>query len=136
MRLIHLLFLQITDCFAVPHMEKADEVYVAINKDYHKSMYGFHRRINRKEVIVGWYTTVPEGSLLTDNSSLIHEFYSHECRDPIHLVVDASLTGDGINIRAFIGEAVFVGDNALANMFQEISVELAMTDAEVFEGRL
>lgn len=112
-------------------MEKADEVYVAINKDYHKSMYLFHKRINRKEEIVGWYTTVPDGPLLTDNSSLIHEFYSHECRKPIHLVIDASLSTDGIDIRAFISEAMFVGSNALANMFQEIRVELAMTDAEV-----
>jgi hypothetical protein len=44
-------------------LEKSDEVYVAINKDYHKSMHAFHRRIHRKELIVGWYTTaLPEGN--------------------------------------------------------------------------
>ncbi|CAE7710053.1 TIF3F1, partial [Symbiodinium microadriaticum] len=122
--------INVTDCFAVPHMERNDEVYVAINKDYHKSMYAMHKRINRKELIIGWYTTVPEGSLLTDNSSLIHEFYSHECSDPVHLVVDASLTESDINIRAFISKAMVVGENALANMFQEVHVELCLSPAE------
>ena len=56
---------QVSDSFGVPHLEKSDEVYVAINKDYHKSMYSFHRRIHRKELIVGWYTTaLPEGNAL------------------------------------------------------------------------
>jgi hypothetical protein len=30
---------------------------VGINRDYFKLMYNFHRRINKKEKIVGWYTT-------------------------------------------------------------------------------
>jgi hypothetical protein len=43
-------------------LEKSDEVYVAINKDYHKSMYAFHRRTQRKELIVGWFSSaLPEG---------------------------------------------------------------------------
>jgi hypothetical protein len=41
----------------VPYSEKVDEFYVAINQEYHKTMYAFHQRNNKKEVIVGWYTT-------------------------------------------------------------------------------
>jgi hypothetical protein len=87
--------IEITECFGVPHMEKKDELFVAINKDYHKTMYNFHRRINRKEKIVGWYTTTSaEGALINDNSSLIHDFYSQECDHPVHIVVDTTLAGN------------------------------------------
>lgn len=87
--------IEITECFGVPHMEKKDELFVAINKDYHKTMYNFHRRINRKEKIVGWYTTTSaEGALINDNSSLIHDFYSQECENPVHIVVDTTLAGN------------------------------------------
>ena len=87
--------IEITECFGVPHMEKKDELFVAINKDYHKTMYNFHRRINRKEKIVGWYTTTSaEGALINDNSSLIHDFYSQECEHPVHIVVDTTLAGN------------------------------------------
>ena len=41
-------FSQVSDCFAVPHKERNDEVTVEINQEYHKSMYSFHRRNNKK----------------------------------------------------------------------------------------
>lgn len=125
-------FIDVTDCFTVPHIEKTDEIFVAINKDYHKAMYTAHKRINRKEMIIGWYsTTFPQGPFVVDNSSLIHEFYSHECRDPIHLVVDTNLTGDNINVRAFVSEPMVIGEYALANMFQEVRVEVCLSESEI-----
>ena len=85
---------QITDCFGVPHQEKIDELYVAVNTEYHRSMYKFHNRIYRRDAIVGWYTTTtPSGAQIVDNSSLIHDFYRGECADPVHLVVDTTLSG-------------------------------------------
>lgn len=95
-------------------------------------MYGFHQRINRKEIIVGWYaTTVPNGPLILDTTSLIHEFYSLESKNPIHLVVDTNLTGPQFNIRGFISQPMVIGGQPLANMFQEIKVEVSLSEAEV-----
>ena len=122
---------EVTEAFGVPHMEKRDELFVAINKDYHKQMFAFHRRINRKERIVGWYTTTsPEGALINDNSSLIHDFYSAECENPIHLVVDTALAGDTMSVRGFTSSPLALGDLSLANMFREMQVDLTVTDAE------
>ena len=43
------------------------------------------------------------GSLVIDNSSLIHDFYANECQttSPIHLVVDTSLPAgaDAMNVK-------------------------------------
>jgi translation initiation factor 3 subunit F len=122
----------VTDSFGVPYVERTGELYVAINTEYHNNMYNFHRRINKKEHIIGWYaTTAANGALVVDNSSLINEFYAGECNDPIHLVVDTTLVSDKINIRGFVSRPLSVGDKPLANMFHEIKVEIIMSDAEV-----
>ena len=112
-------------------MEKFDEAYVAINKDYHKTMCDFQRRVNKKEEIVGWYsTTLPNGAWIVDNSSLIHDFYSNECSNPIHLVLDTSLRGHSMGVRAFVSRPMIVGDHAFANMFDELRVEVVLSEGE------
>jgi translation initiation factor 3 subunit F len=94
-------------------------------------MYSFHRRINKKEKIVGWYTTTTaEGVLLNDNSSLIQNFYSSECENPVHLVVDTTLAGEDIGVRGFMSQSMILGDSNLANKFLEIKVDLEVTDSE------
>lgn len=49
------------------------------------------------------YLFLSIGSLVIDNSSLIHDFYADECQttSPIHLVVDTSLPtdADAINVK-------------------------------------
>lgn len=123
---------EISDCFGVPYQERTGELFVAINTEYHANMYSCHRRINKKEYIVGWYaTTAIDGALIVDNTSLINDFYSGECCDPIHLVVDTTLAGDKINIRGFVSQPIKVDDISFANMFQEVKVELLMTDSEI-----
>ena len=94
-------------------------------------MYNFHRRINKKEKIVGWYTTTTaEGVLLNDNSSLIQNFYSSECENPVHLVVDTTLAGEDMGVRGFMSQSMILGESNLANKFLEIKVDLEVTDSE------
>ena len=88
--------MEVTKCFAGPHVECGDEV--AIGKDFNKQMLALHVRANPKEVVVGWYASAALGEdgaktdLIADMSSLIHEFYAGELDegDPIHLVVDTT----------------------------------------------
>jgi len=104
---------------------------VGINRDYFKLMYNFHRRINKKEKIVGWYTTTTaEGALINDNSSLIQDFYSSECENSVHLVVDTTLAGEDMGVRGFMSQNMVLGDSNLANKFLEIKVDLEVTDSE------
>lgn len=120
-----------SECFAVPYTEKEDELYVAISKEYHTAMYAFHQRNNKKEVIVGWYsTTTNNGEFIIDNSSLIHEFYSGECDSPVHLVVDTTLMGDTIGARGFVSKGMGFGDHMVANTFQEVKVDVELNESE------
>lgn len=123
---------EVTDAYAVPHSEKPDEQYVAINKDYHKSMLSARRMINRREVIVGWWSTSsPDGRAIIDNSSLIHDFYMKECADPVHLVLDTTLTGDSLEVRAFVSAPMSAGPYTFANVFHEVRADIELAPHEL-----
>ena len=104
---------ELTNCFSVPHAERGDEV--AIGKDFNKTMLALHMRTNRKETVVGWYASAAAGGnnapdLITDTSSLIHEFYAGETEegDCIHLVVDTRLREDKLVVRALRAFAKYI----------------------------
>jgi translation initiation factor 3 subunit F len=104
-----------------------------MNAEYHKQMYNAHRRINKKEEIVGWYsTTAPNGACITNTSSVINTFYTKQCDDetPVHLVVDSTLTGDTMSVRGFVAKPIELGDATYADMFEEAKVEMVMSPAE------
>lgn len=146
---------EITNCFAVPHAERGDEV--AIGKDFNRQMLALHLRANKRESVVGWYATAlpeeDEGNeeetkdggkgkkkmtsspksyrCIADTSSLIHEFYAGECDDdPIHLVIDTSLIDDSLALRAYRSTPVQVKGEPLANMFHEIRLGMTCSGTE------
>lgn len=148
----------ITNCFAVPHAERGDEV--AIGKDFNRQMLSLclsHIGASKHESVVGWYgTALPEGGnedmeaeveegeksfvTITDTSSLIHDFYAGECEDPIHLVVDTSMSkaSAGVPMKAYRSVPLTVKGMALANVFHEvrcsISTGKSSSDNEQVEG--
>jgi translation initiation factor 3 subunit F len=153
---------EVTNCFAVPHAERGDEV--AIGKDFNKRMLSLYLRSNRRETVVGWYASTAAASvdssnntanggsvvastdLVTDTSSLIHEFYAGECGsagsgdvgsghhgggdDPVHLVIDTRLVTDQISIRAYKSTPIIVQGEPLGNLFHELRLDLQSTEPE------
>jgi translation initiation factor 3 subunit F len=121
----------ITECFVVPFNESPEDHVLTINAVYFKIMYACHRRNQRKEVLVGWFSTsMPTGALLADNSSLAHAWFSSEVANPVHIVVDTTLLGDAISVRGFVARDNTVGGESLSNSFQEIAVKVDASDAE------
>lgn len=115
----------VRNSYAVPHNESSDQV--ALDVDYHHNMLVSHQKVNPKEVIVGWYST---GFGVSGGSALIHEFYSREAANPIHLIVDTTFRNGEATIKAFISHNLSLGDQSLAAQFQEIPAELRMSEAE------
>jgi translation initiation factor 3 subunit F len=112
----------VTASFPLPHAEDdggGDDDTVAVDTDYHKNMYELHRRVNPTEEQVGWYATGTE----TDRKSvIIHEFYGRECASPVHLLVDADLSHDRLDVNAFVSTAYKIGDLALSSEFRPVPV--------------
>lgn len=67
---------------------------------------------------------------VSGGSSLIHEFYSREVQNPIHLTVDTSFTNGEASIKAYVSVALTLGDRQLAAHFQEIPLDLRLLEAE------
>lgn len=124
---------EVMDCFGIPHEEGEDDAgyRVKFKENYHKNMFNFHTRITRSEQVVGWYSTSsPDGTLFNDHSTLIDGAYRNECANPVHLVVDTTLQGDSMGIRAFVCQDMVVQGQQLAKMFHEVKVELVFTRGE------
>ncbi|XP_055833924.1 eukaryotic translation initiation factor 3 subunit F-like [Solanum dulcamara] len=115
----------IRNSYAVPHSESQDQV--ALDIDYHHNMLSSHQKVNPKEVIVGWFST---GFGVTGGSALIHEFFSRETTNPIHLTVDTGFTNGEASIKGFVSVHLSIGDQQLAAQFQEIPLDLRMVEAE------
>lgn len=67
---------------------------------------------------------------VTGGSALIHEFYSREANNPIHLTVDTEFRTGNAAIKAFVSISLSLGDQQLAAQFQEIPLDLRMVEAE------
>ncbi|KAI3757866.1 hypothetical protein L6452_05409 [Arctium lappa] len=115
----------IRNSYAVPHNESSDQV--ALDIDYHHNMLSSHLKVNPKEVIVGWFST---GFGVTGGSALIHEFYSREVMNPVHLTVDTGFTSGEASIKAFVSINLSLGDQQLAAQFQQVPLDLRMLEAE------
>ncbi|KAL6545177.1 Eukaryotic translation initiation factor 3 subunit F [Orobanche hederae] len=114
----------IRNSYAVPHNESSDQV--ALDIDYHRNMLSSQQKVNPKEVIVGWFST----GGVTAGSALIHEFYSREVTNPVHLIVDTEFRSGNAAIKAFVSINLSLGDQQLAAQFQEIPLDLRMVEAE------
>lgn len=122
------VLVEVTNAFAVPHAERGEEV--AIGKDFNKTMWALQQSTKQREVIVGWYSSSP---LLSDTSSLIHDFYSTETENgtPVHLVVDCRLVEeDAVTMRAFHSTPIVVQGEVLGNLFHELPLSLRSNEPE------
>lgn len=115
----------IRNSYVVPHNEFSDQV--ALDIEYHHTMLKSHLKVNPQEVIVGWFST---GLGVTGGSALIHEFYSREVSNPVHLTVDTGFNNGEGTIKAYVSVNLSLGDRPLAAQFQEIPVDLRMIEAE------
>ncbi|KAG8690346.1 hypothetical protein FRC08_010558 [Ceratobasidium sp. 394] len=79
---------EVKSSFAVIHNETDEQV--ALDMDYHRTMYDLHQKVNPKEVIIGWYST---GTDLNTYSALIQNFYSQETApyQAVHVVLDTGI---------------------------------------------
>lgn len=67
---------------------------------------------------------------VTGGSALIHEFYSREVPNPVHLTVDTGFSNGEGTIKACVSVNLSLGDRPLAAQFQEIPFDLRMVEAE------
>ncbi|RWS29832.1 eukaryotic translation initiation factor 3 subunit F-like protein [Leptotrombidium deliense] len=117
---------EMSNCFVVQHREANKEV--AIDIEVAKDLYELHKRVNSNETIVGWFAT--GGGEVNEYSVLIHDYYSRETSNPIHLTVDPAKSG--ISIKAYVSTPFGVPNKITGTMFSPITnVQVAGYDTEM-----
>ncbi|EIN10505.1 Mov34-domain-containing protein [Punctularia strigosozonata HHB-11173 SS5] len=120
--------IEIRSSFAVLHSETAEQV--AVDMEYHQTMYDLHHKVHPKETIVGWYST---GSNLNTYSALIQNFYTQETtpHQAIHLALNTGTEEDTQpGVQAYISSPVGVQPKPENCVFVPVPCELRFTPAE------
>jgi len=103
--------IEISNSFVVQHREANNEV--AIDIEVAKELFELHRKVNPNETIVGWFAT--GGGEVNEYSVVIHDYYSRETSNPIHLTVDPSERG--LNVKAYVSTPFGVPGKNTGTMF-------------------
>ncbi|XP_022377571.1 eukaryotic translation initiation factor 3 subunit F isoform X2 [Enhydra lutris kenyoni] len=98
-----------------------------VDKHSVENMYELHKKVSPNELILGWYAT---GHDITEHSVLIHEYYSREAPNPIHLTVDTSLQNGRMSIKAYVSTLMGVPGRTMGVMFTPLTVKYAYYDTE------
>ncbi|KAG8739369.1 hypothetical protein FRC10_005688 [Ceratobasidium sp. 414] len=121
--------IEVKSSFAVIHNETDEQV--ALDMDYHRTMYDLHQKVNPKEVIVGWYST---GTDLNTYSALIQNFYSQETApyQAVHVVLDTGVR-EGVKqgVKAYVSSPVGVHPKPENCVFLPVPCELRLHEAEM-----
>jgi len=125
---------EIKNCFPVPHNVVEEQVQgetnyqVAVDMEFHRTMYELHRKVSTREVIVGWYST---GNSITPHSALIHDLYGREVGMPVHLCMDTKINEAGkMEMKSYTSVPVQLGRKQLGSRFVEVGCKLLVSDAE------
>jgi translation initiation factor 3 subunit F len=104
-----------------------DDGNTVIDTSYRNKMYDLHRRVNRKETIVGWYST---RTTLDRDSTTIHQSYQKFTSDAVLMTVDTMLENFKMGIQAFTAQTFSVADSSVLVRFEDAKIELAAYAAE------
>lgn len=116
----------IRNCFCVPHIETHEEV--AFDKEYASSMLDLYLTASPGESVVGWYATSND---VTSHSTLIHEYYSIECANPVHLTVDTQLKSGSMGMKAYVSSPMGVPGGTMGLVFTPIPLEIKCYEPEM-----
>ncbi len=127
--------IEVEECFAIPLEESESDV--SIGSDYLKKVITLSKLSYPDLEVVGWFTTTSEGdnntldNIITTKSCMIHETFSDETPNPIHVIVDTSSKQQRKDIvRAFTISTMELNGKLLAAEFRPVNVELVSSEAE------
>ncbi|BET01273.1 unnamed protein product [Nesidiocoris tenuis] len=117
---------EVTNCFCVPHKEYADLVEAELN--YALDFFDMNYKVNKMESIVGWWAT---GNEVTNHSNVIHDYYSRECPNPVHMTLDTTLQGNHMGVCAYLNVPLGVPGIKSGTMFTPVAVEIITYEPEI-----
>ncbi len=118
--------INIANSFAVPFDE---DKHFYLDHDYVMNMFRMFRKVNAKELIVGWYHTGPQ---LHSNDLEIHQWMQHICGNGVLCIIQPFLDHP-IDAYTLVDNAQFqhISSSIVSEQAEEIGVEHLLRD--IFE---
>eukprot|EP00948_MAST-09A_sp_MAST-9A-sp1_P004029 g4029.t1 len=125
----------VSDCYAVPHYVQEDGGNTLIGSEYSREMFHLQQiaSVDKREKIVGWYSTNPDGECVTSSTVIFHEFYgkSSSIANPVHLVIDTSLVNNRLLTKCFVSKRVQIKNKPIPfAQFQQLKMTIVAPEAE------
>lgn len=117
---------EVTNCYCVPHKEYVEMVEAELA--YAADLFETNLKVNKQETIVGWWAS---GNEVTNHSSTIHDYYSRECPNPVHITLDTTLQGSHMGIKAYLAVQFGVPGCRQGNVFTPVPVEIVTYEPEI-----
>eukprot|EP01080_Neovahlkampfia_damariscottae_P009619 gene9619-1823_t len=90
----------ITNSFAAPFEEDPSDPSIwFLDQNFLENMFNMFRKVNAKEVIVGWYSTGPK---IRQSDIDVHQTFTKYLTHPVYVVVDVEPKQVGIPTEAYI----------------------------------
>jgi len=117
----------IASSFPVPHVENEDQV--VLDLEYHKQMMDLHKKVNSSLQVVGWYST---GDTISYVSSLMHEVYQSQIKEPLLLTVDVNVREfNRLAVKGYVGRSFKIGHRApFMARFESVNVDVFAYEGE------
>mmetsp|Transcript_3936 Transcript_3936/g.4429 ORF Transcript_3936/g.4429 Transcript_3936/m.4429 type:complete len:321 (-) Transcript_3936:742-1704(-) len=122
--------IDVTNCYALPFEEddKDPEIWF-LDHSYHEMMFSMFKKINAKELVVGWYSTGPK---LRESDLDIHALVSNYNPNPVLVIVDVQPKELGVPTKAYvcIDDVSESGTEENQKTFQHLACEIGAFEAE------
>lgn len=122
--------IDVTNSYAVPFEEDEKDLTIwFLDHSYHENMFSMFKKINAKEVVVGWYSTGPK---LREADLDIHDLVSNYNPNPVLVIVDVQPKELGIPTKAYsvIDEVREDGTQKNQKTFVHVTSEIGAYEAE------
>jgi len=125
----------VSDCYAVPHYVQEGGGNALIGSEYSREMFQLQQiaSIDKREKIIGWYATTPDGECISTSTVIFHEFYgqSSSIANPLHMVVDTSLVNNRLITKCFVSKRVQIKSKPIPfAQFQQLQMKVIAPLAE------
>jgi 26S proteasome regulatory subunit N8 len=123
----------VTNSFAVPFEEDARNPAIwYLDHNYLETMYRMYKKVNAREIIVGFYSTGPK---IKENDIKIDELVRAYCAQPVFVIIDVRPENDAIPTTAYVSVAEVEADpkearKEIARTFKHVSSMIGAYEAE------
>eukprot|EP00276_Gloeochaete_wittrockiana_P010469 CAMPEP_0184655850 /NCGR_PEP_ID=MMETSP0308-20130426/14634_1 /TAXON_ID=38269 /ORGANISM="Gloeochaete witrockiana, Strain SAG 46.84" /LENGTH=319 /DNA_ID=CAMNT_0027092633 /DNA_START=14 /DNA_END=976 /DNA_ORIENTATION=+ len=119
----------VTNSFALPFDEEdKDSAIWFVDHDYLENMYAMYKKVNAREIVVGWYSSGPK---IKQADILVNEVFKKYTPLPVLVVVDVHPKDLGIPTEAYVAiEQVKEDGTPIESTFAHIPSEIGAYEAE------